>query len=125
MSRILVIDDDDDFREVVKFILEFEGHTIFEAGDGDAGINAYRKYHPDLVITDVFMPNRDGLEAIEQLHKLNPEIKIIAMSGELDIKRDWLLDMASDFGAHASICKPFKASELNALVSEQLGTAHN
>ncbi len=120
MATILIIDDEEDFREVLRFILEFEGYEVFEAGKGDAGIKAFRKCNPDLVITDIFMPGKEGLEAIRQFHTLDPDVKIIAMSGEVATECDRQLYVAGELGAGAAIHKPFRASEVRALISEQL-----
>ncbi len=124
MAKVLVIDDEADFREVVRFILEFDGHEVHEAEDGLSGITAFKECDPDLVITDIFMPGKEGLETIQEFLSMNPDIKIIAMSGGANDNGNWHLGMAKAFGAKASIDKPFKASELNALVTEQLMNAN-
>ena len=120
MAKVLVIDDEADFREVIKFVLEFDGHEVVEAEDGQSGLNAFHESNPDLVITDIFMPGKDGLETIREFYSLNPNIKIIAMSGGGGTAGTWHLGMARAFGAKASINKPFRALELKALVSAQL-----
>lgn len=120
MAKVLVIDDEADFREVVRFILEFEGHEVLEAKDGEAGIDVFRKSNPDLVITDIFMPGKDGLETIMELRALSPYVKIIAMSATGTVRDDLYLNFARKFGARAVIEKPFMASELLALVYVEL-----
>ncbi len=123
MATILVIDDEADFREVVRYILEFSGHEVLEAEDGETGIALYRENTPDLVITDIFMPEKEGLETIKEFQALNPDMRIIAMSGGGCARELMFLDVAKTFGARAVIEKPFMASELTALVDAQLAAA--
>ncbi len=120
MAKILVIDDEADFREVVRVILENCGHEVLEAENGEVGIAMCRETIPDLIITDIFMPGKDGIEIIREFHASNPNIGIIAMSGGGDAHEMMFLGVAKTFGAAAIIEKPFKASELMALVEEQL-----
>lgn len=123
MAKVLIIDDEADFREVIRTFLEIEGHEVVDAEDGEAGVIAARDNDPDLVITDILMPGMEGLEAIMKLMAMNPSIKIIAMSGGGRFQCDLYLDIARNFGAVAAIGKPFMARELIALVQEQLGNS--
>jgi CheY-like chemotaxis protein len=81
MARILVIDDERIIRTIVKHALEEDGHEVIEAGDGEEGIQLYRKNPTDLVVTDIIMPRKEGIETIKELRRNYPDIKIIAMSG--------------------------------------------
>src|SRR5438445_6193489 len=81
MPRILVIDDEPLIRSTVVTILTREGFSVEEAWDGEAGIAMFRKNQPDVVITDIFMPNRDGIEVVMELKHSYPHTKIIAMTG--------------------------------------------
>ena len=80
MPRILVIEDNDAVRRMVGRVLVDEGYEVQEAADGSAGLNAYREQPSDLVITDIVMPDTEGLETIRELCRYDPPAKIIAMS---------------------------------------------
>jgi CheY-like chemotaxis protein len=121
MGRILVIDDDAQVRGAVRRILERAGHTVEDVGDGDAGLRAHHERPADLIITDIFMPERDGIETIQQLRRESPQVKIIAISGgdrthTLDLRKD-----AELFGASRTLRKPFELTELLQTVAELLG----
>lgn len=120
MARILVIDDDRKLREVISRALERAGHTVFEAEGVRAGIQLYREQGADLVITDIFMPERDGLEAILQLRRESPGVKIIAISGGDQSGRLDLREHAEGLGASRTLRKPFDQAELLKLVGELL-----
>lgn len=121
MARILVIDDDGQVRGAIRRILERAGHTVVDVADGEAGIRAYRERPTDLIITDIFMPERDGIETIRQLRREFPGVKIIAISGgdrtrTMDLRKD-----AELLGASRSLGKPFELTALLKAVSELLG----
>src|SRR5437762_7182307 len=93
MARILVIDDDAQVRGAVRRVLERAGHTVVDVADGEAGIRAHRERPTDLIITDIFMPEQDGIETIQQLRREFPRVKIIAISGgdrtrTVDLRKD-------------------------------------
>ncbi len=81
MTSILVIEDDDRFRGVLQEMLSRAGYEVLVASDGEKGVELYREKHPDLIITDVIMPEKDGAEVIFDLQKEFPGIKIIVMTG--------------------------------------------
>src|SRR5215471_13095472 len=81
MARILVIDDDSLVRATARAILESAGHAVTSAADGNLGLNQCIKEPFDLVLCDIFMPNKDGIETIRQLRRSCPGLPIIAMSG--------------------------------------------
>ena len=111
MARILIIDDDEALRELLVFALKRVGHIVTEAGDGEEGIRSFRAEPPDIVVTDLVMPHKEGLETITDLHKESPETPIIAMSGNrLDSKL--YLDIASRIGARITLSKPFTIERL-------------
>ncbi|MEI6608996.1 MAG: response regulator [Deltaproteobacteria bacterium] len=121
MARILIIDDDETFRTMVRRMLESADYKeIEEAGDGNSGMNLLRNNPFDLVITDIIMPNKEGIELIMELTKNYPRIKIIAMSGGGKIGAESYLEMASHLGANRTIKKPFKQAELLHAVKELL-----
>ena len=124
MARILVIDDDVQVRGAVRRILERAGHTVEDVGNGDAGLQAHRERPADLIITDIFMPERDGIETVRQLRRESPQVKIIVISGgdrtqTMDLRKD-----AELLGAARSLRKPFELSELVQAVGELLGESH-
>jgi CheY-like chemotaxis protein len=118
MAQILVIDDDKMLHRVLKEILHFLGHEVRQAFDGKEGVRMCRESPPDLVLTDIMMPEQDGLQTIRELRRFCPEVKIIAMSGgshvlpELDA-----LAFASRFGARQVLHKPFAHDELRAALN--------
>jgi DNA-binding response OmpR family regulator len=117
--KILVIEDEDQLRRTVAKMLTTVGHEVVEAADGLRGMELFRKEKPDLVITDIVMPNQEGLETIIELRRRCPQIRIIAMSG--GFTRDdnlGFLKMARRLGADETIPKPFRAQELRKLVSQ-------
>ncbi|MGB2906425.1 MAG: response regulator [Candidatus Aminicenantaceae bacterium] len=120
MASILVIEDDEQIRALLKQILERAGHEVLEAPDGNKGLRIYRKNLPDLIITDIIMPEKDGLETIRELRKMNPDVKIIAVSGGGFIHSDYYLDMAKRFGAFSILAKPFTPAEVLNAVNQLL-----
>ena len=104
MAHLLVIDDDAGVREVIRLYLDGSGHRVIEAKDGYAGIKAFAQASFDLVITDIFMPDQDGIETIRMLRKLRPTIKIIAISGGIVGDKIYLRE-AKSLGADSCIAK--------------------
>jgi DNA-binding response OmpR family regulator len=119
MARILVIDDDGLLRGAIRVALESAGYEVIEAADGDAGLRLHREQGADLVVVDLFMPERDGLEVIRAMRAEAPGAKIIAMSGGSSLRLD-LLAAAAAFGASRTLRKPFPPSMLLAAVRELL-----
>lgn len=119
--NILVIDDDEDLRDSLQIVLEREGYRVFAASDGAAGVEIYRAEQTDLVITDIIMPIKEGLETITELHREFPDVKIIAMSGGGRVGVKNYLDWAEGLGAHRVLAKPFSRSEILNSVKEVLG----
>ncbi|MDP6776538.1 MAG: response regulator [Candidatus Latescibacteria bacterium] len=116
MARILVIDDDQTVRGVLRKALAGAGHEVVEAPGGQAGIELYRQAPADLVITDLFMPETDGLTVIEEVRKLNPETRIVSITaGEGD---DCAL--ARELGAERTFVKPFSIPDILRTVEELL-----
>lgn len=109
---ILVIDDDTLVCETIATFLEIAGHKVRSAHDGHIGINMIKESEPDLVITDIVMPTKEGMETIIDIVKQHPDMKIIAISGQGMSAGISYLDMAKRLGAHASIAKPFTRQDL-------------
>ncbi len=120
MARILVIDDQPLIREVLRRVLESAGHGVKEAGDGEEGLRAYHEHPADLVLCDIFMPTKGGLETIRVLRQDFPAVKVVAMSGGGFDGRYESLATAEGLGAVASFEKPFTVGELLTVVEEVL-----
>jgi len=101
--------------------LESYGYLVTEAGDGKEGLASYKASPADLVITDLVMPEKEGLETIRELRKTNPQVKIIAMSGGSRSNAGENLKIAKLFGAAALVSKPFEVSKLAQTIAELLG----
>jgi CheY-like chemotaxis protein len=130
MARILVIDDDDLVRGTVRAMLETVGHDVLLASNGDQGLRQLEKNPVDLVITDVFMPQKEGLETIRDMRRQGIETAVIVMTGGPSVRADThrqadvnYLQMAKTFGANATIQKPFSRQQLLAVVDEWLAPA--
>lgn len=121
MARILVIDDDDQVRSMLRTTLEVAGYEVEVAADGNAGTQTFHESRPDLVITDIVMPEKEGLETIQELRKFSRDIPIIAISGGGLVNPMSYLAMAKQFGASKTFFKPIKQDELLAAVQELLG----
>jgi DNA-binding NtrC family response regulator len=116
VARIIVIDDQESIRRVVRRALELDGHEIFEASEGEAGMELLAKQGADLVITDIFMPGQDGIVTLREIRKRFPGVKVLVISGGdetglMDLRRD-----AELLGAVSSLPKPFDAKDLLAAV---------
>jgi YesN/AraC family two-component response regulator len=117
MARILIIDDEPQIRSMLKLMLERDGYEVVEAPDGVEGISVYRQNPADLIITDLIMPNKDGIGMIIDLKKEFPEVKIIAMSGGGLNKPDGYLKGAKKLGASCTLTKPIDREEILRVVA--------
>jgi DNA-binding NtrC family response regulator len=123
MQPILVIDDDDQARSVVRRALDRVGYDVVEAVDGEEGTRLALEVSPALVVTDIIMPNKEGLQVIRELHDRHPELPIIAMSGgSHHLSPDAILRLAQCFGARATLFKPFALADLVSTVRAAIGT---
>src|SRR5712692_8197387 len=120
MPRILVIDDDHAVRLTIQVILERAGYEVVCAADGEQGVRAFERAPPQLVITDIIMPNKEGLEAIVEIRARNATTPIIAVSGGGRIGNTDFLKMALKVGANAILPKPFEREDLVAAVRRLL-----
>ena len=112
MANILVIDDEPLVREVLELRLTDAGHQVKTARDGLKGLACYNRGSVDLVITDIFMPEKDGLETIMELRAVNPDMKIIAISGGSRVCNADFLEIARKLGASAVFAKPFEYEKI-------------
>jgi CheY-like chemotaxis protein len=120
MARILIIDDEPQIRSMLRLMLERVGYEIAEAPDGIEGIRQYRKNPADLIITDLIMPNKDGIGMIIDLKREFPKVKIIAMSGGGVNRPEGYLDGAKKLGATRTLTKPIDRDEMLQAVKETL-----
>jgi CheY-like chemotaxis protein len=121
MASVLVVDDDAQVRAFVRVVLESGGHEVREATNGAEGITAHRQRPADLILCDIFMPEKEGLETIRELHGLFPQVKIVAMSGGSPRAGPGdFLALAKAFGAAATLDKPIRAKALLEAVKEVL-----
>jgi CheY-like chemotaxis protein len=119
MVKILVIDDDSLMRRMIVRTLRSEHHDVIEAEDGSEGLTQFSTHGATLVITDILMPNKEGVETIRELRQAAPDLLILAISGSTAT----YLPMAKKLGANAVLAKPFLRPELIEAVNRLLGSA--
>lgn len=122
MSKILIIDDDEHIRNLFKRKLDDHGYITITADDGDVGLMLFRKENPDLVLIDIIMPRKEGIEVIREIMAEFPKSKIIAISAGGRGKASEYLDYAYKFGAKKVLEKPIDLDELVSVVEEVLNT---
>lgn len=120
MPHILLIDDDDLLRPMLCDNLQEMGHTVTEARDGKEGLAQQALAPADLVLTDLVMPEKEGIETIMELRKKYPAVKIIAMSGGGRVSAADYLRIARQVGAARVLSKPFSSQELELAINELL-----
>lgn len=121
MAKVLIVDDADALRESLRFVLSRLGHSVRTAADGREALRLIKEEMPDLLVTDVFMPEKDGFEIIQEARRLSPSLPIIAMTGGLHGDFETFLKMAKRLGVNATISKPFSVQEFQAVVDKVLG----
>jgi len=114
IKKILVVDDEPEITDLIKLMLSPIGYEVIKAGNGKKGLDVFNSENPDLVITDIVMPDMEGIELVRSLLKINQELPIIVMSGNPTGTK--FLKIAGILGAHSSINKPFSAEELVILI---------
>ncbi len=120
MSRILIVDDDPHVRQMLERVLRKAGHDVETAENGQEALQVHRERPADMIVTDIIMPEKEGLETITELRKSFPAVRIIAISGGGRIGPAQYLKMAEILGADRTFSKPFNPSELIAAVEELL-----
>jgi two-component system, chemotaxis family, chemotaxis protein CheY len=123
MAKILVIDDERMVRETLKIILSAVEHEVLLAENGATGMKLFKEANPDLVITDILMPEKEGMETIRDLRELRPDIPIIAISGGGRVGNMSFLRVAERFGANRTISKPFEPELVIQAIEELLRKA--
>jgi DNA-binding NtrC family response regulator len=119
-ARILIIDDEAQIREMLGQILTREGYEVVHAPNGKEGMRVCREQTIDLIITDIIMPEKDGIEMILELRHEFPDLKVIAISGGGRLGPDGYLEMAKKLGAYRTFFKPFNRKEILKAVRELL-----
>ncbi|MDA1099155.1 MAG: response regulator [Proteobacteria bacterium] len=114
--RVLIIDDDNLVRATLARTLLQAGHEVIEAANGNEGLLKFDGRTIDLVITDILMPEKEGLETIRELRRSNAEVKIIAISGGDRVNNLSYLSMAAAFGADDTLAKPYRLADLLAKI---------
>lgn len=120
MAKLLLIDDDAKMRTMIARMLS-PPYEIVQATNGREGMELFMEHRPALVITDIMMPEKDGIETIRDIRKIDPQVGVIAISGSSfqDGNPDFL-KFAAEFGADAIVAKPFRAKQMIDAVNRAL-----
>ncbi len=121
MARVLIVDDDPDLLRSVARVLEKEGHEVREANDGKSALEMVAEAPPDLIVSDIYMPEMDGIELLARVHADHPNVPMVAMSGGSYMAKEALLRDVSMLGAVGVLEKPFTVERLVSVVNEALG----
>lgn len=122
MPRILVIDDEPPVRALLQTVLERAGYEVVTAPDGKKGIRCHRDTPADLIITDVVMPEKEGIELIREIRETQPDVKIFAISGGGRVAAGTYLALAEKLGALRAFAKPVKTDVLLRAVRDVVGS---
>ena len=121
MAKILVIDDEPQMRDMLQQLLELDGHTVTLAANGDEGLASFARMRPNLVITDIIMPGKDGIETLVEIRRQDATTPVIAISGgRRSLSASFNLDSSELVGANAMLPKPFTRAQLQAAVKKCL-----
>lgn len=112
MKKILIVDDEALIREGLEMALKLEGYMVEVADNGQDAIHKIELFRPDVVVTDIIMPDKDGIELVLSIRKFDKNIRIIAISGGGRISANDHLRMARQLGANSILAKPFSINEL-------------
>lgn len=118
MATVLIIDDDPQVRTVLRRFIEREGHTVTEADNGKVALCRFMEDPADLVISDIYMPEMDGIELLMRLRETHPDAKLVAMSGGGVIAASHLLKAAKALGAVAVVEKPFSLEVIQKILDD-------
>jgi DNA-binding response OmpR family regulator len=112
MASILLVEDDEQLRSMLRIVLDRAGHEVQEAGNGKEALEIYNRRPTDLIVTDIVMPDKEGLETIMEFRRSYPDVKIIAMSGGGRTGAQNYLQLAKKLGADHILTKPFSNQEI-------------
>ncbi len=118
MKKILIIDDEELIRKMLTKFLEKNGYKVMVTHNGDQGIKLFKEIEPDIIITDLLMPDKEGLETIIEIKKIDPDVKIIAISGGGKGDPKMYLNLASKLGANRTFTKPVDTDVLLVAIEE-------
>jgi len=122
MPRILLIEDDDAYQAMLRTSLEDRGHVVSVSNDGNEGINCFKSRKFDLVITDILMPRKDGVETIMELRAIASDVRIIVISGGGHmIRAQNCVDLAHSLGIQSVLEKPFSVDDLQTCITAEMG----
>jgi len=117
-KHILIVDDDEMIREYIKELLLFNDYKVTQAENGKQGLKQVYEDKPDLVITDIVMPEMEGISFIQELHAYNKNMPIIAMTGNINGRMEELLELSSQLGADETLRKPINSKELTTAINK-------
>ena len=117
MTTILIADDDDNVRYALSKLLRKAGYHVLEAQNGKEASKLLRKAMPDVLVTDIVMPEQDGMGLLNTARELNPAMPVLVMSGGGNIVGLDYLSLAQTMGANATLCKPFDNNEVLSVVA--------
>ena len=120
MATILLVEDDEQIRTLLREFLEHHGYKVIEAQNGREAITQFSEHLIDVTIMDILLPDKDGLETIQDLRRKSPDAKVIAISGGFDREGVNILKMAERLGALHTLLKPFEMEKLLTTVRETL-----
>jgi len=121
MALILIVDDDPTVLRMLSLVMQRDGHTVMQAEDGEVAIRLFRTQPADVIITDLLMPNKEGLELISEAREISPGVGIIAYSGGGKMQPHEYLEFARGLGADKVFTKPVPITDLSLAVAELLG----
>lgn len=121
MARILIVDDEESVRKPLRILLERRNYTIVEASDGVEALDCIRDQPVDLVISDVVMPRKGGIEMTMDIHNQFPTIPMVLMTGKMPTDNDSVRNLMQRFGASRMLRKPFSKADFLSAVSQALG----
>ncbi|MBK9949665.1 MAG: response regulator [Nitrospira sp.] len=119
-STVLIVEDDPSLRDSLRRTLRKKGYTIIEAEEGGQGLKLLKAHAVDVVLIDIFMPGKEGIETIQQIRRSHPQVKIIAMSGGGERMYIDVLRVAKSCGCHLTLDKPFSEETLINAIQAQL-----
>lgn len=122
MLNVMIIEDDEQLRKMLQIMIEKEGYSVEVASNGEEAIKLFKTQPSELIITDLLMPEKDGLETIMEVKRDNPHVKIIAVSGGGQVGSKTYLKVAERLGAQHIFSKPFKRTDLLEAVASLIGS---
>lgn len=123
--NILIVDDDNSTRLLLRKFLELDGHTILEASNGLQGLDIFNKTSPDIIITDIVMPIMEGITFVRELRKKDQKIPVIVMTGDIHGRAQEFFELSSQLGATCALEKPVTQTKLDEALNKALEQINN